>query len=767
MPSVSNYEELAVVWNAWRALCADGTEAVEALRIVLARGGTRLSRREVRFAIGDSQECAAMTSARFADVMIPVLGDRPLRLEHAFRYFGENDAIPIGRVEAVVAPFATDATQVTAMLEELDADGDGRVTLADFLRFSPSDGTRPTGYRASHVQRHRIGNAEPEVRRVVDPAPPTDSEQRTAEPITDSYGGTSPVQMQIGFFRLLQGAAYRSFRESYSANAETHLRARDLPYTITDFREFVAASVDFYLSLGVVQDATAEKEFHRLVDLVTGEVASLEMRVQGWTGVEKTAEMLRAECRLDEERRVERSHQALFSDAIELVLALRMHGVAPQDVGPHSLNQFELKRLSHLELQAEHHQDIDAPARGDAGDAQAYLDTWAPVNMADGARPEGAIMPVRFWYEAFMPQLLRCASIMSAEDLAAQATLDEGALDRWHAEQAAAGVFEPFATDLRDGFAQCSPAIKLALKQAWRLSEHYLNGLEKRREREEFGRGSGFLSQYVAFIDAWLGRDDVAKSEMRVSFPYYIGPAVWCLLHSSAELIEAMDETRRAAAIAKFKRFFAAFATMYPCPYCRHHLNRYVVCNREVDRYPVEFLFLGQRPDKAPLDISLADRLTEVSASDRGSLRRFVWKLHNAVSSSIARTEDWYHQEARPIYTTRYWPGLEAETARARALRLDSIPVDKIERIVEILKPATRLATLRDELQLALKAADEATVARISGVARREIDELNAAVEGSGFLPRTYGYDPQGVERPPHFSPQEEAFARSGRFIER
>ena len=50
-----------------------------------------------------------------------------------------------------------------------------------------------------------------------------------------SINGTSTLQLQIGFFRLLQGAAYRSFRESFSANSETHLRAYDLPYSIRDF----------------------------------------------------------------------------------------------------------------------------------------------------------------------------------------------------------------------------------------------------------------------------------------------------------------------------------------------------------------------------------------------------------------------------------------------------------------------------------------------------------------------------------------------------
>jgi hypothetical protein len=769
MPSVQNYDEMAGLWNAWRDVCTAGTEPIEALKTVLARGGTRLSSREVRLALGAAMnevpDHMALTGERFADCMIPLLGDPALCLQHAFSYFGEADRIDVDRIRAVVVPFASNPEQVTAMLEEIDRDGDRYVSLSDFLHYFPAVSPEHAGYRASHVQRDRIGTAPAATQSGAPHVPETRA--RANGLAEDSYGATSPLQMQIGFFRLLQGAAYRSFRESYSANAETHLRARDLPYTITDFEEFVAAAVDFYLSLGIVRDAKAAQEFNRLTDMVSGEVRALETRIDTWDEIPKTAHMVRGEEQLAAERDVERSHKALFADTVEIILALRMHGVPSDAVGPHSLNQFELNRLSHLELQTEHHDSNEQDRPGNAADSMAYLNAWNPVNHEGGARPDGAIMPVRFWYEEFMPQLLRCASVMSADDLAKEAAPNEAALDSWHASQVEKGAFAPFAMDLQDGFSQCTPEIKHALKQAWRLTDHYLNGLEKRREREEFGRGSGFLSQYVAFIDVWLGRADVAQSEMRVSFPYYIGPAVWCLMHSSAELIEGMDENRRADAIVKFKRFFAAFATMYPCPYCRHHLNRYVVRNREVDRYPIEFLFQGQMPEKAPLDISLQDRLTEISASDPGSFRRFVWKLHNAVSSSIARSEDWYHQEKRAIYTTRYWPGLEAEMARANALQQGAISVDKLEKIVEILKPATRLATLRDELQIALKADDNETLKRIAEVAQTEISELDAAVENSHFLSRTYSYDPQKTETPPHFSPQEEAFARSGKFIER
>ncbi|MFN9939483.1 MAG: histidine kinase, partial [bacterium] len=106
----------------------------------------------------------------------------------------------------------------------------------------------------------------------------------------------------------------------------------------------------------------------------------------------------------------------------------------------------------------------------------------------------------------------------------------------------------------------------------------------------------------------------------------YIGPAVWCFLHSSAEIVEGLELPEKAEAIARFKRFFCAFATMYPCPYCRHHLNRYVLRNSEVDHYPIEFLFLGQKPDNPPLQISPEERLEEIRVEKQGALRLFVWK---------------------------------------------------------------------------------------------------------------------------------------------
>lgn len=754
MTALPDEAALDDLWNCWKTQSPESS--MEDLIALLATGGTNLSEREMRFALAGAAT-EALHRDGFADRIVPLLGGPKLKVAYAFDYVSpEGEPVPTDSLHTLLMTFHSDDTRLDAMLEEMDRDGDGLLSREDFLAFYP-EGEPATAYRATALSPHRVGNGS---------GGGTASKQQLERAETSDlppFTATSPLQLQIGFFRLLQGAAYRCFRESYSANAETHLRTRDLPYTITDFDTFVTAAVDLYLALDVLEDKVAQKEFRDLAKLVSDEVAALRTRIRYWRDAEKTQEMRDAEARLETERNALASNRRLFAECVEYLLALRLHGIGPDDAAADSLSQHELNRLRHTELAAE----LTAEEPKVNAATTRYLDTWNPVLIDDGARPDGAIMPVRFWYETFMPQLLRCASIMSEADLQHAAEPDEIELQRWHSETTTSGAFDTFATDLRDGFTTCPPRAKLALRQAWRLTEHYLNGLEKRREREEFGRSSGYISQYVAFVDVWLGRNDVADSGMRLSFPYYIGPPVWCFLHSAAERIEALELGARSSAIEAFKRFFRAFAKVYPCPYCRHHLNRYVVRNTETDQYPVEFLFLGQKPDKPLMAISLEDRLTEIATERPGSLRRFVWKLHNAVSASIQRTEPWYQREDQPIYTTRHWPSLDAEVARAQALGQRSVSVDRLSAILEVLHPVTRLATLRDELKLAMARTDQAEISRIAEEARTAITALDKSIETTSFLQRTYSYDASRTEGSPHFSPEEEMFARSGRFIER
>ena len=251
---------------------------------------------------------------------------------------------------------------------------------------------------------------------------------------------------------------------------------------------------------------------------------------------------------------------------------------------------------------------------------------------------------------------------------------------------------------------------------------------------------------------------------MRVSFPYYIGPATWRFMHTSAELIAAQPDGQQQQSVEAFKAFFAALATMYPCPYCRFHLNRYVVRNREVSMYPIEYLLLGSDEASSTLEVSLQDKLVRVSGGD--SLRLFLWKLHNTVSSSIARSESLYHQDSGAYYTSRYWPSLDSELERAHTLGVESIERDRVQRIYGVVKSAAHLSVLRDELQVSLHSDDLEQQKSVRSRAVGAINGVEDAVTQSRFLHENYRYNPDLVLEEPHFSAAEEILARSGQFTE-
>tara|TARA_B000000532_G_scaffold194563_1_gene160571 strand:- start:25 stop:573 length:549 start_codon:yes stop_codon:yes gene_type:complete len=180
--------------------------------------------------------------------------------------------------------------------------------------------------------------------------------------------------------------------------------------------------------------------------------------------------------------------------------------------------------------------------------------------------------------------------------------------------------------------------------------------------------------------------------------------------------------------------------------------------------YPIEYLLLGSAQASSNLEVSLQDKLDKVI--DGNSLRLFLWKLHNTVSSSIARSEDWYHQDSGAYYTSRYWPSLDSELERAHTLGIDLIQRDRVQRIYGVVKSAAHLSVLRDELQVSLHADDMQQQEVIRTKAVGAIGAVEDAVLQSRFLHENYRYNPDLQLEPPHFSPAEEVLARSGQFTE-
>ena len=358
-----------------------------------------------------------------------------------------------------------------------------------------------------------------------------------------------------------------------------------------------------------------------------------------------------------------------------------------------------------------------------------------------------------------MPLLLKASSITNKDDLKKWEKISDQELDNWFNTVNQKKEFDNYARDLKEYFPTLSRDKKILMKQAWAISRHYLNGVQKRRERFEFGRESGYLSQYVAFIDVYLGRDDIEKSQMRLSFPYFIGPPTWKLLHTSAEIIKNQEKNHEHDSVEKFKRFFKSLATMYPCPYCRYHLNKFVVKNKEVAMYPIEYLLLGTKKE-FNFDINIEQKISSIN--DGQSLSLFLWKLHNTVSSSIARSEEWFHLDKTSYYTSRYWPSLDSELERAKLLDIFSISTETISKIYGIIRNAIKLSTLKDELKLYLE-TDQCT----TQIYNKSIDsskELDDALITSKYLESHYSYNPFLEDRDPHFSVAEESLARSGKF---
>jgi len=195
--------------------------------------------------------------------------------------------------------------------------------------------------------------------------------------------------------------------------------------------------------------------------------------------------------------------------------------------------------------------------------------------------------------------------------------------------------------------------------------------------------------------------------------PFY-GPHVWRFLHTVAERVaetgKLEGEVKGMALLESFKTFFNLFAGNHPCPHCRAHLNlkvkhsdadsydgnkllldhkfrEYAGASRifqesdEILLYPLEWLTLAGQESGHIFGSNLHGwhdvRLLNVTGLDAKlrslkkteDLRIFIWKLHNAVDSSI---ESKYEERCAP-WPTSYWPVSE----RYRASEPWSGPVDE------------------------------------------------------------------------------------------
>jgi Ca2+-binding EF-hand superfamily protein len=763
-----NKTEIDKLWQAFGIFDTDNSGAISTIELgqVLKSLGQSLNPTELRDLIKevDIDRSGSIEFDEFKTLMIAKQGDHQSRLELAFSIFDKDNSgrISADEMQSVMSQFGLTAIELNALIKEVDEDGDGSIGFTEFCQILPPETMATTTISAEISDTQAVAETLTSI-----PTEPANNinlaqlpDSITQHSPSEKIRGTSRFQMQIGMFRLIQGAAYRCFRESFSANHETHLQVKSLPYRISDFVLFVQTAISLYKELDIVETAC-----HPLLDAVTqsitAEYARLETRITDWPNLHKTPAMLAEAAAMLAARSKSANAREKFAAGVEFAITMKKQRLNVGDIIEGVLALNELNRLRKQELAQEF-----APASASSeANPQAYLQQWQRVILTNSLEAiDGAMMPVAYWYEDFMPKLLMAFSVSTGADLPDNTIPNEVKLNEWYESTRISGEFDRYGEDVATHFTQSTSAQKLAIQQAWRLTHHYLNGVQKRRERLEFGRESGVLSQYVAFIDVYLGRNDVKDSQMRVSFPYYLGPAVWRFFHTTAEIIDTQPIDQQTAFTKVFKDFFKLFASLYPCPYCRHHLNAYVVQNKEVDMYPVEYLLLGQDSTLADFRMSIDDKLSTVV--DGATLRLFFWKLHNTVSASIARSEEWYHQDEQAFYTTRHWPSLDSELARANALKQVSIATDRLYRIYGLLRPVSRLAGIRLELQQLLDKGDVESIKQACTIAQDHIQKLESSIIAGQFLQETYFFDSDTIDRAPVFTPEEEAFGRSGLFVE-
>ena len=299
MPEITLLPTLETIADRWHVLAGEHPRVPtsQLLTQACAAAGVQVNGREVETVCLAYRIPPDATRERRLLLLTVLLGDQRLRLEAAFRLLDPNQrgTVDPAQVQRLIQLFDLPEAEAKELVVELNRDGSGEITLADVLAFLPADfSSHPKAYHAAHLGgrpgAHGAGTGVPTPQTASSTASPAAAQGQPmaspapasptapASPPGASQGGTSPLQMRIGLFRLLQGAAYRSFRENYSANSETHLRAYDLPYTIPNFVGFVNAALDLYQSLGIVE-VGAQEPLEDLRSSVNGMLEQLEARM--------------------------------------------------------------------------------------------------------------------------------------------------------------------------------------------------------------------------------------------------------------------------------------------------------------------------------------------------------------------------------------------------------------------------------------------------------------------------------------------------------
>eukprot|EP00939_MAST-03C_sp_MAST-3C-sp1_P001529 g1529.t1 len=624
---------------------------------------------------------------------------------------------------------------------------------------------------------------------------------------TGDKNGTSLLQLQMGLFNVIQGAAYRSYHVYFAKNFHSHHDVKALPYTFPNFVAFVRVACDLYKSLDVVRGEKNAEIIERVATSCEDELERLKERIRTFNEDKLDAEQKKVHDKVLVSREKsedtkedfrERVQATVFNasvDGVKKKSAADLFGSVvrrakektdwEEDEREDERREKVKREYEQIGMNEGFESSPSTSTKHAATMDTSFLNEWRQVLMTSHDESvDGAMVPIRFWYETFMPNLLAAFSIGDeAEKEFARDGFVDGNPDKWFEKtknelaRYGSDVIEAWERkDNTSGESSLGKEKKIDLMRAWRIERHYLNGILKQREREfnTQHRSTGALTQYVAFLDVYVGRSFVKNAGMRLTFPYLIGPGAWLFKHTVAEICcsstsvegAAKKTSKETTIVDAFKSYFKLFATMYACPYCRGHLNQFVVRTKETDSYPIEYSLLGWKPTNSDnkvdenasngvgrFEITLDEKLATIT--DGPSLRLFVWKLHNAVSSSISRTESWYRPDPMAVYTSRWWPNIDAELQRAERDAGGLVAASSVNVLLKMVKIGVKLNLLREAMHSAKP--DEVRV--VCQNAQGMIRAMDALLHQSGILQRVYSFSPGQVEARPAPPDEDEATA--------
>lgn len=480
---------------------------------------------------------------------------------------------------------------------------------------------------------------------------------------------TCKNDIKIAVFRLLIGISYRTFRPTCSIDHNSLKKVYTEPYKFTDLVDFVAICYRLFERIDVLDEKHMEY-FKQLGDLLkirynealnTDTNSNIDMNGYLYGKIE-----------------AEISNNIMI---IQMISELKSHGIYLSNTNPHEIqeslsftyttedtNYKDGSTENVIKTLTDHVSQLNREKS--SLPYVPFRERYSPITVSDVyGYSTKAMIKNAFWYDEFMPLLLKIFSLdtetddkfyelLDSKDEDSGDRLDE-LLNIWYDDNY--DMISTYCRDVADSFMYMDATEKLIVKQCWDLTIDYIIDMNRSKSQSRDSRSEdvdsnctfskcnlssdsvgepGDLSRYIPFIDEYMCKRYVMHGNLTPAYPQYLGPPVWKFLHAIPEMIDKSHETRgytdndKIKTVELFKEFFEIFLKTFPCPYCRNHLNNYVVKNREILNYPIEYIFMdwGGSDKYTIFKSNIGDKIRIIKNTD--DIRIFMWKFHNAVSSS-------------------------------------------------------------------------------------------------------------------------------------